>query len=87
MIANQFPRAGFEPATYGSEIARSTDWATAPHELMAIIAAGEFEDAEWVDEDLAGLAGLDVPVETVNVINTLPIMSMLTHLANPWTTE
>ena len=27
-------------------------------ELMAIIAAGEFEDAEWVDEDLVDLTGL-----------------------------
>jgi len=37
---------------------------------MAIIATGEFEDAEWVDEDLAYLTGVDVPVETVNVMKT-----------------
>jgi len=33
-------------------------------ELMAIVTTGEFEDAEWVDEDLADFTGVDVPVET-----------------------
>ena len=31
-MANQFPRAGREPTAYASEVARSTNSATAPHD-------------------------------------------------------
>ena len=55
-------------------------------ELMAIIAAGEFEDDEWVDEDLAELTGLNIPVETV-VTSGMPVMDMTTHFANPWAAD
>lgn len=54
---------------------------------MAIIAAGEFEDAEWVDEDLVDVSGLHVPAETVNVSNPMPVVDMTTHLDIPWTTQ
>jgi len=40
-------------------------------DLVAIIAAGGFEDSEWVDEDLADLTVVDVPEETVNVTNNI----------------
>jgi len=46
---------------------------------MTKVSAGEFEDAEWVNEDLADLTGVDVPVETVNVTNALPIIGLIYH--------
>jgi len=32
---------------------------------LAIIAAEEFEDAEWVDQNLTDLTGVDMPVATM----------------------
>jgi len=55
-------------------------------------ATEEFEDAEWVDTDLAeftgvddftgedDLTGVDVPLETVNVTNALSIIYVITQL-------
>ena len=58
-------------------------------ELMAIIAAGEFEDAEWVDEDMADVSGLDVLVQETSIVtNTLPIVDITTRLhASPWLSQ
>jgi hypothetical protein len=55
---------------------------------MTITAAGEFEDAEWVDEDFADLSGLAVQVKTV-VLKALllPVVDMTAHFSNPWTAE
>ena len=39
VMANQFPRAGREPTAYGSEVARSTNSATAPHTAQTIAAS------------------------------------------------
>ena len=36
VMVNQFPRAGREPTTYGSEVARSTNSATASH-ILAVV--------------------------------------------------
>ena len=49
-------------------------------ELIAIVDAGEFDDAEWVGEDHAKLTGLNIPVETV-VTSGISVMDMTTHVA------
>jgi len=63
-------------------------------ELMAIIAAREFEDADWVDEDLADLTWVDedladlytevvVQVETVNIIPAIAMQRSYIILSSP----
>ena len=54
-------------------------------ELIAIVDAEEFDDAEWIGEDHAKLTGV-IPVETV-VTSGIPVMDMTTHFVNSWAAD
>ena len=57
-------------------------------ELMAIIAHSENgpEDAEWIDEDLLDVQGMEIPSSESNR-RTLPVVSLEQHFRSRWAEE
>lgn len=56
-------------------------------EIMAIIAQGELQDAEWINENDLDLTDMIIPPEIDESTIALPVISMEEHLMSPWEEE
>jgi len=54
-------------------------------ELMAIIAQGEDEIVEWLDEEYVDMTGLSLPID--NPTSQLPVITVQEHLCAIWEDE
>ena len=54
------------------------------NELMVIIASGEMEDVEWLDEDQVDTTGVTMP-PPATAVSEIPVVADLNE--NPWELE